>query len=115
MTAAGFDRLPCQVPGCGRTAPIGAFPACSEWICGRHYRQVPRWLKRERLRTLNEYRRAWTYARYCLEPHPITKRPDPAAARTASEHIWDAQAARVRLVMWWLCMVAEARARAVHA
>lgn len=50
----GPDRIPCVVPGCGRTAKRE--DRDREIICGPHYRLVPRWMRRRyrRLRRLME-------------------------------------------------------------
>lgn len=42
------SRLPCDVPGCGNSSRKWAELGCASYICGPHWRMVPKRLKRRR-------------------------------------------------------------------
>lgn len=52
VTAPG--RIACCVPFCRRTTRAGGF---EEWICGNHWRSVPRTLRARKTRLIRRYRR----------------------------------------------------------
>jgi len=58
------DRLPCEVPGCNRTVGRAEIdPLDDEAICGKHWRLVPRALKRVHARHKREFRKFGFYPR----------------------------------------------------
>lgn len=50
------DRCHCLVPYCRRTT--GKLDADDPWICGQHWKLVPRWMKRRRTRLYRLWKKA---------------------------------------------------------
>lgn len=51
------DRLPCCVPFCHRTRQNDA--GYSEWICGKHWMNVPQAMRRAKFAAYRSYRRSF--------------------------------------------------------
>lgn len=49
------DRVRCLVPFCRRTTPAGRFGADAQWICGDHWRAIPK----PRRRVWGRLRKRW--------------------------------------------------------
>lgn len=54
--AGSGDRTPCLIPGCRRT--IKAQPPATEWVCGQHWRLVPKRMRDIYLRARRQRRPA---------------------------------------------------------
>lgn len=60
------DRLPCLVPGCGRTFKAGVGDSAdTEIMCGKHYRLAPAALRAEYVVTRRRYRMLERRGRQC--------------------------------------------------
>lgn len=49
------DRVRCLVPFCKRTTPAGRFGPDAQWICGNHWRMIPK----DRRRVWGRLRKQW--------------------------------------------------------
>jgi len=61
-------RIPCAVPGCGRTTPAPAV----EWVCSDHWRAIP-----------NAMRRVWARLRRAV------RKNDPGVSYAGYVRLWN--------------------------
>lgn len=57
--AGPVSRLPCVVPGCRRTTSRAEF---DEWLCGDHWREIPKQARRIYGRRVRRWRRYHRYS-----------------------------------------------------